>query len=166
MSDPFIGEIKLFPYNRVPKGWAACEGQLLPINQNQALYSILGNVYGGDGRTTFALPDLRGRVAVHASTSIPFGALGGEENHTLTVNEMPQHTHQVMASNSAAGVSEIGGATWAVTENFAYNPASTPVPMSQTAIAASGGSQPHPNMQPYLTMAFCVAVQGIYPSRA
>jgi len=165
MSEPFVGEIKLFPYNRVPNGWMACEGQLLSINQNQALYSILGNTYGGDGRTTFGLPDLRGRVPIHASNSIPFGASGGEENHTLTVNEMPQHTHQVMASSSAASVSEIGGATWAAPEYLSYNPAGTAVPMSQAAIGASGGSQPHPNMQPYLAIAFCIAIQGIYPTR-
>ena len=165
MSDPFIGEIKLFPYNGVPRGWAACQGQLMQINQNQALYSLLGNVYGGDGRTTFGLPDLRGRVAIHVGSNIPVGASGGEENHTLTANEMPQHTHQVLASNSSAGVSEIGGATWAVAENASYNPAGTMVPMSQAAIGVSGGSQPHPNMQPYLAMAFCIAIQGIYPSR-
>lgn len=165
MSEPFIGEIKLFPYNGVPRGWAACEGQLMPISQNQALFSILGNVYGGDGRTTFALPDLRGRAPIHAGNNVPFGASGGEENHTLTVNEMPQHTHQVSASGSTAGVSEIGGATWAVSEYACYNPAGTMVSMSQAAIAASGGSQPHPNMQPYLTVAFCIAIQGIYPSR-
>lgn len=165
MSEPFIGELKLFPYDRAPRGWMTCQGQLLPINQNQALYSILGNVYGGDGVSTFALPDLRGRVPIHATNNIPLGASGGEETHTLTVNEMPQHTHQVSASGSAAGVAEIGGATWAVAQSASYNPASSVVPMSQAAIGASGGSQPHPNMQPYLAMSFCIAIQGIYPSR-
>lgn len=164
MSDPFIGEIKLYPYNKVPRGWMACEGQVLQINQNQALYALLGTVYGGNGQTTFALPDMRGRVPVHVG-SIPLGTAQGEESHTLTVNEMPQHTHQVMASGNPASASEIGNATWAVPSNACYNPPGALVSMSQAAIAPSGGSQPHPNMQPYLAMTFCIAIQGIFPSR-
>ncbi|MFD2365129.1 phage tail protein [Pseudoduganella sp. GCM10020061] len=165
MSDPFIGEIKIYPFNRVPRGWAPCQGQLLPINQNQALYSLLGNVYGGDGRTTFALPDLRGRVAIHVSNTIPLGAMQGEETHTLTVNEMPQHAHQVFASEATASSPDTAGGSWASAESMCYNPPTTVVPMNPAAIATAGGSQPHPNMQPYLAMAFCIATQGIYPPR-
>jgi microcystin-dependent protein len=166
MSDPFIGEIKAFPYNLVPRGWAACEGQILSIAQNQALFSLLGTTYGGNGVTMFALPDLRGRVPIHASPSIPAGAVQGEEAHTLTVNEMPQHTHIANASSAAASVAAVAPAnTWATTESASYNPPGTAVAMAQTAISASGGSQPHPNMQPYLAVAFCIATQGIYPSR-
>lgn len=167
MSEPFIGEIKLMPYsNVVPRGWAQCNGQLLAINQNQALFAILGTTYGGNGVTTFALPDLRGRVPVHVSNTIPLGTRQGEESHTLTVNEMPQHTHQVSASNVAASTANIGSsATWAAPASPAYQPPGTLVQMSQAAIAAAGGSQPHPNMQPYQAVAFCIAIQGIFPSR-
>lgn len=167
MSEPFLGEIKAFPYpNTVPRGWALCNGQLMAINQNQALFAILGNVYGGDGRTTFALPDLRGRVAVHASGAYALGTAQGEENHTLTVNEMPQHTHLVNASNAAAASADIGNTTWAATASAAYNPpGATPALMNPTAIAPTGNSQPHPNMQPYQALAFCIAIEGIFPSQ-
>ncbi|HWJ95618.1 MAG TPA: tail fiber protein, partial [Telluria sp.] len=156
MSEPFIGEIKLLAFNNsdyIPRGWALCNGQLLPINQNQALFSILGTVYGGNGTTTFALPDLRGRVPVHVSNTIPLGTAQGEEKHTLTTNEMPMHTHQVSASNATASVSDIGSATWAVPASPAYNPASTLVQMNQAALAVAGESQGHPNMQPYQAVA-------------
>lgn len=168
MSDPFIGEIKLLAYNnsdRVPRGWALCNGQLLPINQNQALFSILGTVYGGDGITSFALPDLRGRVPVHVSGTFPLGTAQGEDKHTLTINEMPMHTHQVSASNATASVSDIGSTTWAAPASPAYNPPGTLVQMSQAAMTVAGESQAHSNMQPYQTVAFCIAIQGIFPSR-
>ncbi|WP_312110763.1 phage tail protein [Brevibacillus reuszeri] len=164
MSEPFVGELRLFPINYAPRGWAFCDGQILQINQNQALYSLLGNTYGGDGRTTFALPDLRGKVPVHVSTSIPLGSSAGEASHTLTINEIPQHTHQVVASSANATATNPAGNTWAqVAEPYAQ--ANSLTQMNPAAIGTAGGSQPHNNMQPYLAMHFCIALQGIYPSR-
>ncbi|MGO0060369.1 phage tail protein [Brevibacillus fluminis] len=164
MSEPFVGEIRLFANNYAPRGWMFCEGQILQINQNQALYSLLGNVYGGDGITTFALPDYRGRVPIHVSPNIPLGTAQGEENHTLTINEMPQHTHQVNASSNLASTPLPGGNAWAAVDNT-YDPASTMVQMNAGAIGITGGSKPHSNMQPYLVMNYAIAVQGIFPSR-
>ena len=165
MSEPFLGELRLFPIsNYAPRGWAFCDGQILQINQNQALYSLLGATYGGNGVTTFALPDLRGRVPIHVSMSIPYGTSAGEANHTLTVNEIPQHTHQVNASSASASATNPTGNTWAqVAEPYAQ--ANSLTQLNSAAIGNAGGSQPHNNMQPYLAMHFCIATQGIYPSR-
>jgi microcystin-dependent protein len=164
MSEPFVGEIRAFGMNYAPRGWAMCNGQLLMINQNQALYSILGNTYGGDGRTTFALPDLRGRVPVHAGNSISYGQSAGEESHALTVNEMPPHIHTISASSGPASDKAPANKVWAKTDesNFAAAPNNT---MSTAALTNAGESRPHNNMQPYNTINFCIALQGIYPSR-
>ncbi|WP_433944209.1 phage tail protein [Paenibacillus sp. SN-8-1] len=164
MSEPFVGEVRLFANNYAPKGWMFCEGQILNINQNQTLYSLLGAVYGGDGVTTFALPDYRGRVPIHVSQTIPLGTSQGEAAHTLTVNEMPQHTHQVSASSNPASTGSPTGNSWAVFDN-AYNPPATMVQMSSSAIGVSGGRQPHNNMQPYQCLNYAIAIQGIFPSR-
>lgn len=165
MSEPFLGELRLFPIsNYAPRGWAFCDGQILPINQNQALYSLLGTTYGGDGRNTFALPDLRGRVPIHVHPSIPLGTSAGEASHTLTVNEIPQHTHQVMASSANATATNPTGNTWAQV-SAPYAQANSLTPMNSAAIGTAGGSQPHSNMQPYQAMHFCIATTGIYPSR-
>ncbi|WP_284638157.1 phage tail protein [Paenibacillus silviterrae] len=165
MSEPFIGEIRLFGNNYAPRGWMKCEGQILSINTNQALYSLLGATYGGDGQTTFALPDLRGRVAIHNGNNVTYGTKAGEATHTLTVNEMPQHTHMVSGSSNAADQISPAGNVWAATAINSYAPAATLVPMSAGAVSTSGGSQPHNNMQPYLAVTYCIAVQGIFPSR-
>jgi len=171
MSEPFIGEIRMFANNYAPRGWMFCEGQILPINQNQALFSLLGNVYGGNGTTTFALPDLRGRVPIHVASNIPLGTSQGEAAHTLTQNEMPQHTHQVSASSASATSLVPVNNTWAVGADESGNqlplfePASTLVQMNAGAIGAAGSSQPHDNMQPYLATNFAIAIQGIFPSR-
>lgn len=162
--DPFLGEVRIFPISFVPKGWLACEGQTLPINQNQALFSLLGVTYGGNGTTTFMLPDLRGRVPVHASPTVPAGAQGGENSHTLTINEMPQHIHTVNAGTTAATATDPEGKVWAQVAS-PYHTLDTATPMNAGAIGMTGGSQPHNNMQPYLAVAFCIAVQGIYPPR-
>ena len=164
MAEPFIGEIKLFPINYAPRGWAVCEGQLLPVIQNQALFALLGNVYGGDGITTFALPDLRGRVPIHVSPSLPLGTKAGEVTHTLTVNEMPQHNHQVGGSSSPADATSPQGNVWANKDNL-YASGSITVAMNPSSLSTVGGGQAHDNMQPYLALHFCIAIQGIYPSR-
>ncbi|MGN7360497.1 phage tail protein [Paenibacillus sp. SAF-054] len=164
MSEPFVGEIRLFANNYAPRGWMFCEGQILQINQNQALYSLLGNVYGGDGVTTFALPDYRGRVPLHVSPNIPLGTSNGEAAHTLTVNEIPQHTHQVNASSNSAGSNSPLNGVWAA-DSVLYESAATMTSMSSNAISSTGGSQPHNNMQPYLVANYAIAIQGIFPSR-
>lgn len=164
MSEPFLGEIRLFANNYAPRGWMFCEGQILQINQNQALYSLLGAVYGGNGVTTFALPDYRGRVPIHVSSNIPLGTAQGEAAHTLTINEMPQHTHQVSASSNIGTTEDPTGNSWAVADSL-YDAPGTMVAMSSNAIGTAGGSQPHENMQPYLVLNYAIAIQGIFPSR-
>lgn len=163
MAEPYLGEVRIFPLNYAPRGWLSCEGQVLQIQQYQALYSLLGTVYGGDGRTTFALPDLRGRVPIHVSSSLSLGTKAGEAAHTLTVNEMPQHTHQAYGSSIPASATSPQGNVWAQKDNlYATGPT---VAMNQAAISATGGGQAHDNMQPYLAVRFCIATQGIYPTR-
>lgn len=162
--DPYLGEIRLFSPYYVPKGWKFCEGQILEVKQYQGLFSILGNVYGGDGVNTFALPDYRGRVPIHVSSTIPLGKSKGEDTHTLTINEMPQHTHQVSGSSKLASSDSPLNNTWAVADNM-YDPAATMVQMNANTFATSGGSQPHTNMQPYLVMNYAIAVEGIFPTK-
>jgi len=164
MSEPFIGEIRLFTYNFAPKGWAFCNGQLLPINQNFALFSLLGTTYGGDGTTNFALPDLRGRVALHEGTGFPLGQTGGEATHTLTVSELPSHTHQASGSSDAANTVLPGNSVWAHSDNLVYNQSAN-LQMSPSAISAVGGGQAHNNMQPYLVLNYCISLQGTFPSQ-
>ncbi len=168
MSEPFIGEIKIVAFGFAPRSYAKCDGQLLPINQNQALFSILGTTYGGNGQTTFALPDMRGRVPVHTGNQTVLGQRLGEENHTLNTSELPTHTHQLNASNQAASQSSPVGN---------YRSTSSDIPTYSAAAAANtamvgsevtntGGSQPHNNMQPYTVMNVIIALQGIFPSRS
>ncbi|MFB4327174.1 phage tail protein [Paenibacillus sp. CR_12] len=164
MSEPFVGEIRLFANGYAPRNWMYCEGQILPINGYQALYSLLGNVYGGDGVNTFALPDYRGRVPIHVSSTLPLGLSSGEEQHTLNQNEMPQHTHQVSASSNTASAVSPAGNAWAAVDNV-YDPPAAMVQMNAQSISTSGGSQPHSNMQPYLVLNYAIAVTGIFPSR-
>ncbi|MWC30176.1 phage tail protein [Paenibacillus sp. MMS18-CY102] len=164
--EPFLGEVRAFGFGITPKGWMPCMGQLLAINTNQALFSLLGTAYGGNGTTNFALPDYRGRVQVSTSNTIPLGTVGGEENHTLTLNEMPAHNHGVLANSGDATSKTAAGMTWAVPGSKANAFATTiDKAMSSEAISVTGGSQPHNNMQPYLVLNYCIAVQGIYPSR-
>lgn len=165
MSEPFLGEIRLMSFNFPPKGWAFCNGQLLPINQNQALFALLGTTYGGDGRVNFALPNLQGRVPLHDGNGHLLGERAGQSAHALTTAELPIHTHGVAVSPSATGGSAspsgnvLGGA------NNAYAPpGGTPTTLAPATVGATGGSQPHDNMQPYLVISFCIALQGIFPS--
>ncbi len=165
MSDPYLSEIRIVAFNFPPKGWAFCNGQFLPINQNQALFSLLGTTYGGNGVTTFQLPDLRDRMPEHWGNGRNLGERAGEVNHTLTIAEMPVHTHAQSVvdkpgtSATPAGnflAAHRGGYTEAAAANTAFSPA---------AVANVGGSQPHNNMPPYLTLNFCIALVGIFPSR-
>jgi microcystin-dependent protein len=138
---------------------------LLPINQNQALFSLLGTTYGGNGQTTFALPDLRSRVPIHEGNGHTLGERGGEENHTVTISELPAHTHLVNANTNAANTTKPVGNNWATTNDAIYGPLNHLVAMNPATITATGGSQPHNNLQPYLTINFCIALQGIFPSQ-
>lgn len=164
MAEPFLSEIRLMSFNFPPKGWAFCNGQLLPINQNQALFSLLGTTYGGDGRVTFALPDLRARVPIHVGAGHTLGERGGEAAHTLTLAEMPAHTHQLTAT-SAAGTALIPGNNQLARSNLpAYHGATGLQPMVTDTLSTAGGSQPHTNLMPSLAINFCIALQGIFPS--
>jgi microcystin-dependent protein len=169
MGTPYMGELKLMPTTFAPRGWATCDGQLLPINSNQALFSLLGTMYGGNGQTTFALPDLRGRVPMHSS-AIAQGSALGAESVTLTQSEMPAHTHLVSADTTFAP--ETDGNLPSSTRRLAasspgslYGPPRNLGPMDPAVIGQAGGSQAHNNMQPYLALTWCIALQGIFPSR-
>ena len=163
MSEPFLGEIKIISWNFPPKGWAFCNGQLLPINQNQALFSILGTTYGGDGRTTFGLPNLQGRSPMHVGNGIVLGELGGETTHTLNISELPAHTHVPVGSPNAASQTAPTSNLWSTKANiFAGSPDSA---MNPACITAVGGNQPHENMSPYLVLNMVIALQGIFPSQ-
>jgi microcystin-dependent protein len=167
MSEPFIGEIKFIAFNYAPRGYAFCSGQIMQIAQNQALFSILTTTYGGDGRTTFALPNLQGRVPVHVGNGITLGQMSGEENHLLTPNEMPQHTHQVLASSQdASQFTPAGNYLAKQTTVQPYAPPSTAdTLLVSTEVANTGGNVAHNNMQPYLVLNAVIALTGFYPSR-
>lgn len=162
MADPFLGEIRLFGFNYAPVGWAFCDGQLLPIALNLPLFSLLGTEFGGDGITTFALPDLRGRVSIHRSTNFIIGQNGGEETSLLTVAELPNHTHQAIGSSDPANTVLPVNSVWALSENLSYNQNGN-ASMSSSAITSVGGNQPHNNMQPFLVLNYCIALAGIFP---
>jgi microcystin-dependent protein len=162
VATPFLGEVKMISWNFPPKGWAFCNGQLLPINQNQALFSILGTTYGGDGRVNFALPDLRGRTPLHVGQGFTLGEKGGETAHTVNIGELPAHTHTPLANTAAANNGQPASNFWSATGAYA---ASSNTSMNPTTVLATGGSQPHENMSPYLVINFIIALQGIFPSR-
>jgi len=165
MPEPFLSEIKLMSFNFPPKGWALCNGQLLPINQNQALFSLLGTTYGGDGQTTFALPDLRGKIPIHFGGGFILGQTGGAESHTLTQQELPTHIH-ILNGTSSDGTQAIPvGNLLARGATQLYAPPANLAAMNAASVTTTGGSQPHTNMQPYLTLNFVIALQGIFPSR-
>ncbi len=163
MSERFLGEIKIASFGFPPKGWALCNGQLLPISQNQALFSILGTTYGGDGRVNFALPNLQGRMPIHEGNGFIRGERGGEVAHTLSIGEMPTHTHLATASGNLADESAAAGNLWATVSQNSYSGTGN-TSMSPAAVLAAGGSQAHSNMPPYLVLNFCIALQGIFPS--
>jgi microcystin-dependent protein len=163
MSTPFVGEIQLFSFPQAPKGWAHCNGQLLPINQNQALFALLGTMYGGNGQTNFALPDLRGRCAMHVGQGHTQGESGGEEAHTLTVSELPMHVHFHTASTLDGDQPTAAGALLGAFNN-GYTAPATLTPIAPATVSKVGGSQAHENMSPYIVMNFCIALQGLFPT--
>jgi microcystin-dependent protein len=188
MAEPFLSEIRMMSFGFPPKGWALCDGQLLPINQNQALFSLLGTTYGGDGRVNFGLPNLQGRAPMHmgsagqGSANHVLGELGGEQNHTLSGPELAQHNHAMLATGataptSATGLSPAPANTKALAQALASQGTNVPVAVQIYSLSAPnaalnagtigpiGGSQPHLNMQPFLTISFCIALQGIFPSQ-
>jgi len=169
MAEPFLAEIRMVSFSFAPKGWALCNGQLLPINQNQALFSLLGTTFGGDGRVNFALPDLRARVPVHTGQDVLLGQAGGEQAHTITAAEMPAHSHAVKAGISAgAAATDPTGNFWGMHPQVAqYRTDTNNVAMNAAAISTvAGGSQAHLNMQPFLVVNFIIALVGIFPSRS
>jgi microcystin-dependent protein len=163
MAEPFLSEIRIMSFVFAPRGWALCNGQLLPINQNQALFSLLGTTFGGDGRVNFALPDLRGRVPIHVGSSHTLGERGGEQAHTLSIAEIPTHTHVANASSANAGTNSPNGAFLASSNNVYHSPTNLTA-INAGTVTNVGGSQAHLNMQPFLTLSFCIALQGIFPS--
>jgi microcystin-dependent protein len=169
MAEPFLSEIRIMSFVFAPKGWALCNGQLLPINQNQALFSLLGTTFGGDGRVNFALPDLRGRTPIHVGDGHTLGEKGGEQAHTLSIAELPTHVHQASGTSALADQPTPGGNllgtvdVTAFTTNV-YAPFANPVAMAPNTVGNTGGSQAHLNMQPFLILSFCIALQGIFPS--
>jgi microcystin-dependent protein len=165
MSEPFLAEVRIVGFNFAPRGWAFCDGQILPINQNQSLYSLLGTTYGGDGRTTFALPDLRGRTPIHVGESYREGQKSGEETHTLSADEMPQHTHTARASSVDGNTPVPSPNILAQTPSRIYNDPTNLVDLRADTVTSVGGGQAHENMQPYLALNFCIALQGLFPSR-
>jgi microcystin-dependent protein len=166
MAEPFLSEIRIMSFGFAPKSWAMCNGQLMPINQNQALFSLLGTTFGGDGRVNFALPDLRARVPIHVGNGHVLGEKGGEQSHTLSISEIPQHVHAWNAVNIPATTSNTGAGvtlSQSVQANLYSAPSNLQV-MAPNMIGNTGGSQAHQNMQPFLTLTFCIALQGIFPS--
>ena len=163
MAEPFLSEVRIMSFVFAPRGWALCNGQLLPINQNQGLFSLLGTTFGGDGRVNFALPDLRGRTPIHVGSGHTLGERGGEQAHTLSIAELPTHTHVFQASSENAAVLPAAGGLLA-TFNNGYTAAANLLSLNPGSIANVGGSQAHLNMQPFLTLSFCIALQGIFPS--
>jgi microcystin-dependent protein len=180
MSNPFVAEIRIFPFNFAPKGWAFCDGQILPISQNTALFSLLGTTYGGDGKSNFALPDLQGNAPMHPGQGPglslhDLGETGGSDTVTLLESEIPAHNHVLQANSANATTNAPGGnnfaaGQWVQQPNTGnvniYSASGTPATqLSANALTLAGGGQPHNNMQPYLTLNFCIALQGVYPPR-
>jgi microcystin-dependent protein len=163
MAEPFLSEIRIMSFVFAPRGWALCNGQLLPINQNQGLFSLLGTTFGGDGRVNFALPDLRSRTPIHVGSGHTLGDRGGEPAHTLSISELPQHTHVAMAQPAAGTQLPPASAVLALTSNM-YRTPDNLIAVNPGTLTNVGGSQAHLNMQPFLTLSFCIALQGIFPS--
>lgn len=165
MSEPFLSEIKIVSFNFPPKGWALCNGQFLPINQNQALFALLGTTYGGNGQTTFALPNVRGRVPVHMGNGHALGEAAGSTSVTVNIQQLPTHIHTQMVSNANGSTASPTGNFLGAANNLYHQPTGSFTTMDPGSVSAVGGSQPHNNMMPYLTLNFIIALQGIFPSQ-
>ncbi len=168
MADPFLAEVRIMSFSFAPKGWAMCNGQLLPINQNQALFALLGTTYGGNGINNFQLPNLQGNVPIHVGNGFVQGETGGETAHTLITPEMPAHTHQAHAYSGGASTQNPAGNSWARDAASITSPYGKGTPsgaMNLGSVSLAGGNQPHDNMQPYLVLNYCIALVGIFPSR-
>ena len=169
--DPFVAEIRIFPFNFAPKGWAFCDGQLLPLSQNTALFSLLGTTYGGDGKSNFALPNLQGNAPMHPGQGPglslhDLGETGGSDTVSLLESEIPSHSHQMSVSSQLATANDVLGQLFAMGDGInLYGAATALTQMADQGLAPAGGDQPHNNMQPYLTLNFCIALQGVYPPR-
>jgi microcystin-dependent protein len=164
MAEPFLSEIRIMSFGFPPKGWALCDGQLLPINQNQALFSLLGTTYGGDGRVNFGLPNLQGRTPIHTGTH-SLGERGGEQSHTLTISEIPQHTHVFNGTSTTGTLNVTLNNILGVSQTPIYTPPQNLLSLNPASVTNTGGSQAHLNMQPFLVLTFCIALQGIFPSQ-
>jgi len=164
MAQPYVGEIRMFGGNFAPAGWMFCEGQLLPVSENETLFQLIGTTYGGDGQSTFALPDLRGRLPLHQGNGFILAETGGAEEITVTVNQLPAHSHPFLASSGTAGGTSPQGTVLATPTASMYNAGTTPVAMSSQVVGSTGGSQPHNNFQPYLCVDFIISLFGIFPS--
>jgi microcystin-dependent protein len=164
VSQPYLSEIKIMAFGFAPKGWAQCNGQLLSVQQNQALFSRLGTTYGGDGVRTFGLPNLQGRTPTHMGGGLTLGQSGGEQTHTLSISELPSHLHQVNVSSVATDGTDGPVNNYFGGYNNLYHAAANLTPIQPNTVGPTGGSQPHDNMQPYLTLNFCIALQGVFPS--
>ena len=164
MAQPYVGEIRMFAGNFAPSGWMFCEGQLLPISENETLFNLIGTTYGGDGQSTFALPDLRGRIPLHFGNGFTLAETGGVETVTLTVSQIPAHSHPFLASSNLASTNSPTAAVLAKTGGSIYNAGTNVVAMAPQAVSSVGGSQPHNNFQPYLCVDFIISLFGIFPS--
>lgn len=165
MSEPYVGEIRMFGGNYAPVGWALCNGQLLSISENEALFALIGTTYGGDGQTNFALPDMSGRLPVHPAANYSLGTKGGVEKVSITSDQLPSHTHSAKASSGPGNVSSPSSSIWAASTSYSDGVSITPVAMNNQLISSVGGNQPHDNMMPSLTVSFIIALVGIFPSQ-
>jgi len=165
MAEPFLSEIRIMSFGFPPKGWALCDGQLLPINQNQALFSLLGTTYGGDGRVNFGLPNLQGRVSIHMGAGHTLGERGGEQGHTLSISEIPTHVHTLSGTTTTTNPQPVPVNAYLAPTASMYGAPTNLTSLNAGSIAQVGGSQAHLNMQPFLVLNFSIALQGIFPSQ-